>query len=199
MATISNSNVLTPEEFVFKAIDKLRECPYKGIHSVYSGLDAAFKRHFPNLGLRDILNGLAEEGKITIRPAARGVMLYKGGEVSRTAFVEGALKKILKWSEPTQTLKTTSMLWGSLLCNTKIPQRADFVVPFSNYVFFLMRLLFYSRRDTTNCCVQWDIEEPIYDVPSKQPTQPNPVVYFSKRRCAGETYGIGMEQHDFRG
>jgi len=96
MATISNSNDLTPEEFVFKAIEKLRECPYKGIHSVYSGVDAAFKRHFPGLDLRDILNGLAEEGKIIIRPAARGVMLYKGGEVSRTTFVEGALKKILE-------------------------------------------------------------------------------------------------------
>jgi hypothetical protein len=96
MGTISNSNVLTPEEFVFKAIEKLRECPYKGSHSVYSGLDAAFKRHFPGLDLRDILNGLAEEGKITIRPASRGVMLYKGGDVSRTAFVEGALKKILE-------------------------------------------------------------------------------------------------------
>lgn len=91
---------MTPEEFVFKAIEKLRECPYKGIHSVYSGLDAAFKRHFPSLDLRDILNGLAEEGKITIRPASRGVMLYKGGDVSRTAFVEGVLKKILECSEP---------------------------------------------------------------------------------------------------
>jgi hypothetical protein len=96
MTAISNSNDLTPEEFVFKAIGKLRECPYKGIHSVYSGLDAAFKRHFPDLDLRDILDELAEEGKITIRPAARGVMLYKGGEVSRTAFVEAVLKKILE-------------------------------------------------------------------------------------------------------
>ena len=96
MGTISTSTDLTPQEFVLKAIDKLRECPYKGIHSVYSGLDAAFKRHFPGLDLRDILNRLAEEGKITIRPAARGVMLYKGGEVPRTTFVEGALKKILE-------------------------------------------------------------------------------------------------------
>jgi hypothetical protein len=96
MGTISTSTDLTPQEFVLKAIDKLRECPYKGIHSVYSGLDAAFKRHFPGLDLRDILNRLAEEGKITIRPASRGVMLYKGGDVSGTAFVEGALKKILE-------------------------------------------------------------------------------------------------------
>jgi hypothetical protein len=96
MTAISNSNDLTPEEFVFKAIGKLRECPYKGIHSVYSGLDAAFKRHFPDLLLRDTLNELAEEGKIIIRPASKGVMLYKGGEVSRTTCVEAVLKKILE-------------------------------------------------------------------------------------------------------
>jgi hypothetical protein len=94
MGTISTDS--TPQEFVLKAIEKLRECPYKGIHSVYSGLDAAFKRHFPDLLLRDTLNELAEEGKIIIRPASKGVMLYKGGEVPRTTFVEGALKKILE-------------------------------------------------------------------------------------------------------
>ena len=96
MRTISTSNDLTPQEFVLKAIEKLRECPYKGIHSVYSGLDEAFKRHFPDLRLRDTLNELAEEGKITIRPASRGVMLYKGGEASRTTCVEDALQKILE-------------------------------------------------------------------------------------------------------
>jgi hypothetical protein len=82
MGTISTSTDLTPQEFVLKAIEKLRECPYKGIHSVYSGLDEAFKRRFPDLRLFDTMKELAEEGKITIRPARRGVMLYKVGEAS---------------------------------------------------------------------------------------------------------------------
>ena len=94
MGTVSSSTDLTPREFVLKAIEKLRECPYKGIHSVYSGLDEAFRRRFPDLLLRDTLNELAEEGKIIIRPASRGVMLYNGGEVSRTTCVEDVLQKI---------------------------------------------------------------------------------------------------------
>jgi hypothetical protein len=96
MGKISNPNVLTPQEFVLKAIDKLRECPYKGIHNIYSGLDAAFKRQFPDLLLRDTLNELAENGKISIRSAARGVMLYKEGEASQATCVEDALQKILE-------------------------------------------------------------------------------------------------------
>jgi len=33
-------------DFVVKAIKKLRKPPYKGIHSVYSGFNQAFKEYF---------------------------------------------------------------------------------------------------------------------------------------------------------
>jgi hypothetical protein len=59
-------------EFVVKAIKKLRKPPYKGIHSVYSGFNEAFKEYF---GTNPVAatQKLAKEGKITIRPARGGV------------------------------------------------------------------------------------------------------------------------------
>lgn len=68
---------LTPEEFVLKAIETLRQPPYKGIHSVFSGFNAAFREYFPGLDPVEVTNGLAEEGKLVIRPVRRGVMLYR--------------------------------------------------------------------------------------------------------------------------
>ena len=38
-----NPVALNEEEFVFRAIKRLRKPPYKGIHSVYSGFNQAFK------------------------------------------------------------------------------------------------------------------------------------------------------------
>jgi hypothetical protein len=37
---------LTEEEFVIQAIKKLRKEPYRGIHSVYSGFNEAFRKYF---------------------------------------------------------------------------------------------------------------------------------------------------------
>jgi hypothetical protein len=37
---------LSEHEFVIRAIKKLRKPPYKGIHSVYSGFNRAFKDYF---------------------------------------------------------------------------------------------------------------------------------------------------------
>jgi len=34
------------EEFVYRAIKRLRKPPYRGIHSVFSGFNQAFKEHF---------------------------------------------------------------------------------------------------------------------------------------------------------
>jgi len=87
---------LTPEQFVLKAIEKLRTPPYKGIHSVYSGFNAAFREYFRILDPVDITKKLAEEGKIVIRPTRGGVMLYKAGDVQRVVSAKDALKKILE-------------------------------------------------------------------------------------------------------
>ena len=88
-------------DFVVRAIRKLRKPPYKGIHSVYSGFNKAFKDYF-NKNPVEVTNQLAQEGKIAIRPVRGGVMLYlpedspsSGGSV---------LAKILGGDQPGQAI-----------------------------------------------------------------------------------------------
>ncbi len=64
------------EEFVKKAIVSLRKEGYKGIHTVYSGFNEAFKKYFEGEDPVKSTNQLASEGKIVIRPVKGGVMLY---------------------------------------------------------------------------------------------------------------------------
>jgi hypothetical protein len=70
------SEKLSHEEFVKKAIVTLRGKGYKGIHSVYSGFNNAFKKYFDGENPVEVTNKLAREGKIVIRPVKGGVMLY---------------------------------------------------------------------------------------------------------------------------
>lgn len=67
---------LSHEEFIKKAILSLRTGSYKGIHTVYSGFNDAFKKYFDGEDPIKITNQLATEGKIVIRPVKGGVMLY---------------------------------------------------------------------------------------------------------------------------
>ncbi len=67
---------LSHEEFVRKAITSLRKEGFKGIHTVYSGFNEAFKKYFEGENPIEVTNKLAEEGKIVIRPVKGGVMLY---------------------------------------------------------------------------------------------------------------------------
>jgi hypothetical protein len=67
---------LSYEEFVKKAIVSLRKEGYKGIHTVYSGFNEAFKKYFDGEDPIKVTNQLASEGKIVIRPVRGGVMLY---------------------------------------------------------------------------------------------------------------------------
>ncbi|MFQ6078075.1 MAG: hypothetical protein ACE5NJ_02930 [Thermodesulfobacteriota bacterium] len=66
---------LSEEEFVIRAIEKLRKPPYKGIHTVYSGFNQAFKEYF-GANPVEMTKRLAGEGKIVTRPVKGGVMLY---------------------------------------------------------------------------------------------------------------------------
>lgn len=70
------SEKLSHEEFVKKAIVSLRKEGYKGIHSVYSGFNVAFKKYFDGENPVEVTNHLAGEGKIVIRPVKGGVMFY---------------------------------------------------------------------------------------------------------------------------
>ena len=67
---------LSYEDFIRKAIVSLRKEGYKGIHTVYSGFNEAFKKYFDNENPVEVTNQLASEGKIVIRPVKGGVMLY---------------------------------------------------------------------------------------------------------------------------
>ena len=87
---------LSEEEFVVEGIKKLRKDPYKGINSVFSGLNEAFRRHFSTDPI-EFTSKLAGEGKIEVIPqrGGKGVMLYLPGEGPRGRKTDEALRKIL--------------------------------------------------------------------------------------------------------
>ncbi len=73
-----NSGKLTEEQFVFKAIETLRKGGYRGIHSVYSGFNAGFRKYFGDgADPVGVTTALAKAGKIVTRPVRGGVMIYK--------------------------------------------------------------------------------------------------------------------------
>jgi hypothetical protein len=86
---------LTEEEFVRKAVKKLRG-KYKGIHTVYSGFNSAFKEYFGTNPI-EATQRLASEGKINIRPIKGGVIIYLPEDAPNTA--TNILKKILEDEE----------------------------------------------------------------------------------------------------
>jgi hypothetical protein len=83
---------ISEEEFVSRAIRRLRKPPYRGIHSVYSGFNQAFKEHFGKNPV-ETTQRLAGEGKIAIRPVRGGMMLYLPDEAPQAQ--KSVLQKIL--------------------------------------------------------------------------------------------------------
>jgi hypothetical protein len=92
----SGSPSLSEEEFVTEGIKKLRKEPYRGIHSVFSGFNDAFRKHF-NKDPIEFTSKMVSEGKLEIIPLRSGkvVMLYLPGEGPRGKKTDEALKKIL--------------------------------------------------------------------------------------------------------
>ena len=82
---------LTKEEFFRRAIKKLRG-NYKGIHSVYSGFNAAFREYYGTDPIT-ATQRLAKEGKISIRPVKGGVIIYLPEDAPNSP--ENVLSKIL--------------------------------------------------------------------------------------------------------
>jgi hypothetical protein len=66
---------ISKEEFILKAIKALRKDPYKGIHSVYSGFNAAYAEYFKE-DPKEATKQLASKGSIVLIPRKGGVMLY---------------------------------------------------------------------------------------------------------------------------
>jgi hypothetical protein len=86
---------LNHEQFVKRAIVNLRREGYKGIHTVYSGFNEAFKKYFDGEDPINATNTLAQDGKIVIRPVKGGVMLYLPEDAPLTqSRGEDALKKM---------------------------------------------------------------------------------------------------------
>jgi len=86
---------LSHDEFVKLAILKLRTAPYKGVHSVFSGFNEAFKIYFDGDNPVPITNQLAESGAIAIRPTKAGVVLYLPEDApQKISRGEEALKKM---------------------------------------------------------------------------------------------------------
>lgn len=83
---------LQKEEFIVRAIKKLRG-KYRGIHTVFSGFNEAFRQYFGE-DPRPATQELAAKGVIEIRPVKGGVMLYLKGEAPRAG--SDVLEKILK-------------------------------------------------------------------------------------------------------
>jgi hypothetical protein len=88
---------LSEEEFIVEGIKKLRREPYKGIHSVFSGFNDAFRKHF-NKDPIEFTSKMVSAGKVEIIPlrSGKGVMLYLPGEGPRGRKTDEALKKILE-------------------------------------------------------------------------------------------------------
>ena len=85
---------LSYEEFVRRAIMKLRTGNYKGIHSVYSGFNEAFKKYYPGVNPVEITNQLANKKKIIVRPVKGGVMLYLPEDAPQRTNADKALEKM---------------------------------------------------------------------------------------------------------
>jgi len=82
------------EEFVKRAIVSLRKEGYKGIHTVFSGFNDAFKRYFAGEDPIEVTKRLAGEGKIVLRPVRGGVMIYLPEDAPQRSSGDEALKKM---------------------------------------------------------------------------------------------------------
>jgi hypothetical protein len=93
MAGQNQGEKLTQAEFVKKAIVSLRKEPFKGIHSVYSGFNEAFRTYFNEDPVKWTTQ-LAADGVIETRPTRGGVMIYLPGEAPALRSGKDVLKKM---------------------------------------------------------------------------------------------------------
>jgi hypothetical protein len=93
---------LTEEEFILQAIKRLRKEPFRGIHSVYSGFNEAFRKYF-GANPVEVTTSLAAEGKIETRPFKGGVMLFLPGEAPKRPSAEEIIQLILGTGSPSLT------------------------------------------------------------------------------------------------
>jgi len=121
---------LNYEDFFKSAIITLRDISKsRGIHSVFSGFNQAFRKYYDEDPIK-VTQMLAGEGKIAIRPVKGGVMIYLPGEgpAFKRDLAEEALAKILgKPMEVDQTIIEQVIALIAPEGTKKFPQ--DFVEP----------------------------------------------------------------------
>lgn len=83
---------LSKEEFIKKAIKNLRKPPYKGIHTVYSGFNQAFRDYFDEDPVQATTE-LSSKGIIVTRFAKGGAYILLAEDADKS---NKALEKILK-------------------------------------------------------------------------------------------------------
>lgn len=89
---------LSYKNFVTAAIRNLRINGYKGIHTVFSGFNEAFREYYgSDVDPVEITKKLAEDGIIVIRPAKKGATLYLAEDAPKhvPSEVKETLSKIL--------------------------------------------------------------------------------------------------------
>jgi len=93
-----SSERMTHQQFFHKAIKSLRNLDKsKGIHSVYSGFNQAFREYYEDDPV-PVTQQLAKDGQIEIQPRRGGVMIYLPGE-GPAKDTGSVLEKILRSSE----------------------------------------------------------------------------------------------------
>lgn len=77
---ITGKKKLTPTEFILKAIRDLRSPGYRGIHTVFSGFNEAFRAHFPGLDPVKTTKRLFKAGVITLKHVRGGAYITISSE-----------------------------------------------------------------------------------------------------------------------
>lgn len=67
---------LSHEEFVKRAILKLKKPNELGINTIHSGFNDAFRKYFGGDDPSETISNLAKEGKLVIKPAKEGYFIY---------------------------------------------------------------------------------------------------------------------------
>lgn len=89
---------LTKLAFTKQAIVNLRNPKYKGLHTVFSGFNDAFRTYFEGDTTGNDPVAFTKEavkaGELESRPAFRGAMIYLKGEAPQSEAAKNALKKM---------------------------------------------------------------------------------------------------------
>ena len=84
---------LSKEEFVKRAIKKLRTEKYKGIHTVYSGFNKVFRKYFDDADPVEAIKELDKKGIIVSRRARGGAYIVLAEDATDNS--QKVLDKIL--------------------------------------------------------------------------------------------------------